>query len=154
MNKYIVTKLTKLPVCRNLVSNYKDKLKCWWSPKGNLSACLSPCLPVISTGSTDAVFGIVSGYLGEDYILYLSYRKICTELNSQSHGFSFFVWYCVQLTRFVAILLNWGRGEQAAQAVPPLDGVPQSSSCDLLYKMGHYFLDTQIIKTHSGGGTA
>ena len=34
-------------------------------------------------------------------------------------GFNFFVWYCVQLTRFVAILLNWGRGEQAAQAVPP-----------------------------------
>ena len=24
-------------------------------------------------------------------------------------GFSFFVWYCVQLTRFVAILFNWGR---------------------------------------------
>ena len=34
-------------------------------------------------------------------------------------GFSFFVWYCVQFTRFAAILLNWGLGEQAAEAVAP-----------------------------------
>ena len=30
-----------------------------------------------------------------------------------------FVWYCVQFKRFSAIFLNWGRGEQAAQAAPP-----------------------------------
>ena len=40
-------------------------------------------------------------------------------MQTNKRGFSFFVWYCVQLTRFVAILLIWGRGEQAAQAVPP-----------------------------------
>ena len=29
-------------------------------------------------------------------------------MNCLLKGFSFFVWYCVQFTRYVAILLNWG----------------------------------------------
>ena len=29
-------------------------------------------------------------------------------------GFSFFVWYCVQLTRFVAVLLNWAHVDLAS----------------------------------------
>ena len=54
----------------------------------------------------------------QDWLYTGFFSKLIT-VCPRSSGFSFFIWYCVQLTRFVAILLNWGREEQAAQAVPP-----------------------------------
>ena len=45
-------------------------------------------------------------------------------------GFSSFVWYCVQFMRFLAILLNWNRGEQAAQAVSPPERDPDPTSLE------------------------